>query len=114
MTDLNKAIIKDTTRDANNYHIVSLAVYPFFKGERVLLMEASSTSRKELSTWEKEMANKIWSTIPGVSYIDLQNGQIVITHHGVLDNKEIAEMATKIIEPYLQTNINIRKLEDIE
>ena len=57
------------------------------------------------------MTQKMWNTIPAISYIAIENGKIELMHHGVLDNKEVAEMASKIIEPYMQTNLKLMSIE---
>lgn len=114
MEDLTRPIIKNVTRDERNVH---LAVYPFFHNSINMMMHKGHYGEyfdEKLSEWKKELADKLWDNVPGISCLFFNNGEITIQHNGVLEDNDVIELATRVIQPYLETNIRIMTIDNSE
>lgn len=111
--NFNKVIIKNVTQQPNNIHI---AVHPFpIKVIRMMMYKGDyedSDYKGELSQWQKELSDKLFDNIPGLSDLFFDNGNITIQHSGVFSDPEIYNAAVEIIEPYLKSQLALQSLEN--
>ncbi|MCK9369899.1 hypothetical protein M0R04_08345 [Candidatus Dojkabacteria bacterium] len=109
----NKVIIKNVTEQKHNIH---LAVHPFrcdyfiksFRGKGDYQMIRDT---EELPEWQKKLSDDLYDNIPGLREIYFSNGEITLQHVGVFEDEELIEEASKIIEPYLTTNLKLEGLK---
>ncbi len=110
MERFNEVVIKNVTEQPKNIH---LAVHPFpFNRIKMMMHKGDYTNNDgtELEEWQKHLADDLWDKIPGISDLFFCNGEITIQHQGVFEDEEIIEVATEIIKPYLDKNLNLINL----
>ncbi len=111
---MNKVVIRNRTEQAFNMH---LAVYPFphlFSTSTMMSTRGDYGHDWEepMPEWQRNLADSLWDAIPGLTRLFFKNGEITLQHAGVFDDPEILGMATKVIEPVLQSNLTLQEILD--
>lgn len=65
---------------------------------------------EDLPAWQTDLADELWDGIPGLNTLFFHNGSITIQHSGLFEDAEIIDAATRIITPFLQTQLTLDML----
>ena len=111
-TNFNRVVIREQTQHENNIH---LAVHPFKTPNATLYLMMTahnydSFRKPEMPQYMKDLADKLWNSIPGLSTLFFGNGKITLQHVGVFTDTEIVEAATPIITEVLEANLALENL----
>ena len=111
-SSFKRVVIRNNTEQQHNIHIT---VHPFpiksiymfsWKGDY------GHYEDKELSQYQKSLADKLWDEIPGLHSMFFSNGNITLQHTGIFPDNDIYEVAVSIIQPVLEENLKLELLTE--
>lgn len=104
-------------RSVPNQEVAVFAVYPFpIDGVRFMFSKGhyDDGNRDDLPVWMRQLADKLWDSIPGIQQIIFSNGEIQLTNSGVCTQAEVIEMAKAIILPFLEVEFRLMSIASLK